>query len=49
MMRSELEYVLVGRQVDKMAVGKAPSDEGKSLSKTERNSDMIVFYAQKAL
>ena len=53
MMWSELEYVLVGRQVDKMAVGKAPSDDGKSLSKEERNSDalghnMIVFYAQKS-
>ena len=47
MMWSELEYVLVGRQVDKMAVGKAPSDDGKSLSKTERNSDMIVFLCTK--
>ena len=52
MMWSELEYVLVGRQVDKMAVGKAPSDDGKSLSKKERNSDalghdMIVFLCTK--
>ena len=48
MMWSELEYILVGRQVDKMAVGKAPSDDGKSLSKEERNPDasgydIIVF------
>ena len=52
MMWSELEYVLVGRQVDKMAVGKAPSDDGKYLSKEERNSDAlghnkIVFLCTK--
>ena len=48
MMWSELEYILVGRQVDKMAVGKAPSEDGKSLSNEERNPDasgydIIVF------
>ena len=41
MMWSELEYILVGRQVDKMAVGKAPSEDGKSLSKEERNPDAL--------
>ena len=48
MMWSEVEYILVGRQVDKMAVGKAPSEDGKSLSNEERNPDasgydIIVF------
>ena len=52
MMRSELEYVLVGRQVDKIAVGKAPSDDGISLSEKEGNSEalgyyMIVFFMHK--
>ena len=44
MMWSELEYILVGRQVDKMAVGKAPSEDGKSLSKEERNLDAFLGY-----
>ena len=41
MMWSEVEYILVGRQVDKMAVGKAPSEDGKYLSKEERNPDAL--------
>ena len=41
MMWSEVEYILLGRQVDKMAVGKAPSEDGNSLSKEERNPDAL--------